>query len=28
VALAGADTIKLGLAKMPLGEAKEFGPAM
>ena len=28
VALAGADTIKLGLAKMPLGEAKEFGPAL
>ncbi len=28
VALAGADIIKLGLAKMPLGEAKEFGPAL
>jgi hypothetical protein len=27
VALAGADIIKLGLAKMPLGEAQEFGPA-
>jgi len=28
VALAGADIIKLGLAKMPLGEAQEFGPAL
>jgi (5-formylfuran-3-yl)methyl phosphate synthase len=28
VALAGADIVKLGLAKMPLGEAKEFGPAL
>jgi uncharacterized protein (UPF0264 family) len=28
VALAGADIIKLGLAKMPLGEATEFGPAL
>jgi len=28
VALAGADIIKLGLAKMPIGEAKEFGPAL
>jgi len=28
VALAGADIIKLGLAKMPLGEAMEFGPAL
>ena len=28
VALAGADIVKLGLAKMPLGEAKEFSPAM
>jgi len=28
VALAGADIIKLGLAKMPLGEAREFGPAL
>ncbi len=28
VALAGADIIKLGLAKMPLGEALEFGPAL
>jgi len=28
VALAGADIIKLGLAKMPLGEAKEFGPTL
>jgi uncharacterized protein (UPF0264 family) len=26
--LAGADIIKLGLAKMSLGEAKEFGPAL
>ena len=28
VALAGADIVKLGLAKMPLAEAKEFGPAL
>jgi len=28
VALAGADIIKLGLARMPLGEAREFGPAL
>ncbi len=28
VALAGADIVKLGLARMPLGEAREFGPAM
>ncbi|MEN6336921.1 MAG: (5-formylfuran-3-yl)methyl phosphate synthase [Phycisphaerales bacterium] len=28
VALAGADIIKLGLAKMPVGEATEFGPAL
>ena len=28
VALAGADIVKLGLAKMPLDEAKEFGPAL
>jgi uncharacterized protein (UPF0264 family) len=28
VALAGADIVKLGLAKMPLGEAREFGPAL
>jgi len=28
VALSGADIIKLGLAKMPLGEAQEFGPAL
>jgi uncharacterized protein (UPF0264 family) len=28
VALAGADIIKLGLARMPLDEAKEFGPAL
>ncbi len=28
VALAGADIVKLGLAKMSLGEAKEFGPAL
>jgi uncharacterized protein (UPF0264 family) len=28
VALAGADIIKLGLARMPLGEAQEFGPAL
>jgi uncharacterized protein (UPF0264 family) len=28
VALAGADIVKLGLAKMPLNEAKEFGPAL
>lgn len=28
VALAGADIIKLGLAKMPLREAQEFGPAL
>jgi len=28
VALAGAAIIKLGLAKMPLGEAREFGPAL
>jgi uncharacterized protein (UPF0264 family) len=28
VALAGANIIKLGLAKMPLGEAQEFGPAL
>ena len=28
VALAGADIVKLGLAKMPLGEAKELGPAL
>ena len=28
VALAGADIIKLGLAKMSLGEAKKFGPAL
>jgi len=28
VALAGADIIKLGLARMSLGEAKEFGPAL
>lgn len=28
VALAGADIVKLGLAKMPLGEAQEFGPAL
>jgi hypothetical protein len=28
VACAGADIIKLGLARMPLGEAKEFGPAL
>ena len=26
VALAGADIVKLGLAKMPLGEARQFGP--
>jgi (5-formylfuran-3-yl)methyl phosphate synthase len=28
VALAGADIVKLGLARMPLAEAKEFGPAL
>ncbi len=28
VALAGADIIKLGLAKMPLAAAKEFGPTL
>lgn len=28
VALAGADIVKLGMAKMPLGEASEFGPAL
>ncbi len=28
VALAGADIVKLGLARMSLGEAKEFGPAL
>ena len=28
VALAGADIVKLGLAKMALGEAREFGPAL
>lgn len=28
VAYAGADIVKLGLAKMSLGEAKEFGPAL
>jgi len=28
VALAGADIVKLGLAKMPLAEAKEFGPVL
>jgi hypothetical protein len=28
VALAGADIVKLGMAKMPLGEAKDFGPAL
>jgi uncharacterized protein (UPF0264 family) len=28
VALAGANIVKLGLAKMPLGEAQEFGPAL
>ena len=28
VALAGADIVKLGLAKMPIDEAKEFGPAL
>jgi uncharacterized protein (UPF0264 family) len=28
VALAGADIVKLGLAKMPLDEAKEFGPVL
>jgi len=28
VAFAGADIVKLGLAKMSLGEAKEFGPAL
>jgi uncharacterized protein (UPF0264 family) len=28
VALAGADIVKLGLARMPLGEAQEFGPAL
>jgi uncharacterized protein (UPF0264 family) len=28
VALAGADIVKLGLAKMPLNEAKEFGPTL
>jgi uncharacterized protein (UPF0264 family) len=28
VALAGADIVKLGLAKMPINEAKEFGPAL
>jgi uncharacterized protein (UPF0264 family) len=28
VALAGADIVKLGLARMPLGEAREFGPAL
>jgi len=26
VALAGADIVKLGLARMPLGEARQFGP--
>jgi len=28
VAYAGADIVKLGLARMPLCEAKEFGPAL
>ena len=28
VALAGADIVKLGLANMPLDEAREFGPAL
>ena len=28
VALAGADIVKLGLAKMSLGEVKEFGPSL
>ena len=28
VALAGADIVKLGLAKMPLAEAKDFGPVL
>jgi len=28
VALAGADIVKLGLARMSLGEAKEFGPTL
>lgn len=28
VALAGADIVKLGLAKMPVKEAQEFGPAL
>ena len=28
VAYAGADIVKLGLARMSLGEAKEFGPAL
>ena len=28
VALAGADIVKLGLASMPLAEAKEFGPTL
>ena len=28
VALAGADIVKLGLAKMPLPQAKEFGPTL
>jgi uncharacterized protein (UPF0264 family) len=28
VAFAGADIVKLGLARMPLAEAKEFGPAL
>ena len=28
VALAGADIVKLGMAKMPLEEAKDFGPAL
>lgn len=28
VALAGADIVKVGLARMPLGEAKELGPAL
>ncbi len=28
VACAGADIVKLGLARMPLAEAKEFGPAL
>ena len=28
VALAGADIVKVGLGRIPLGEAEEFGPAL